>query len=146
SADHNAVDQTVPPPGRRARAALGQFVEEWIRDIVRRLHMGTVNESHDDVVHTGFHLNGNLREPLHDLSASLGPLAMKRPVLRSADRWGKCALTVEHDDKCALILKRGGVYAHAEVVDRDAILAVGREVVFETYPATGAQRQRHVGI
>ena len=78
STDNDAIDQTVPPPGRRARAAFGQFVEEWVRDIVGRLHMGTVDESHDDVVHTGFGLDRNLRETLHDLSASLGPLAVKR--------------------------------------------------------------------
>ena len=41
--------------------------------------MGTVDESHDDVVHAGFHLDGNLRETLHDLSASLGPLAHEAP-------------------------------------------------------------------
>src|SRR5262249_36818480 len=30
TADHNAVDQTIPAPGGRARAAFGQFVEEWV--------------------------------------------------------------------------------------------------------------------
>src|SRR6185295_16756571 len=72
SADHNAVDKFVPPPGGRARAAFGEFVEEGVRDIVGGLHMGTVDERHDDVVHTGFRLDRNLRETLHDLSASLG--------------------------------------------------------------------------
>ena len=146
SADHDAVDKLVAAARGRARAALGQFVEEWVRDIVRGLHMGTVDESHDDVVHAGLHLDRNLRETLHDLSASLGPLAVKQPVLRSADRLAEHDLAVDHDDQRALILKRGGVYAHAEVVDGDAILAVGGEVVFETDAATRAQRQRHVGV
>src|SRR5690242_6487424 len=100
--------------------------------------MGTVDESHHHIVHTGLHMNGNLREPLHDLSASLGPLAMKRPVLRSADRLAEYDLVIDHDDQRALILQRGGVYAHSEIVDGDAILPVGGEVVFETDAATGA--------
>src|SRR5213078_1259029 len=112
---------------------------------VRGLHVGAIDESHDDVVHTGFRLDRNLRETLHDLSASLGPLAMKLPVLRSADRLTEYNLAIEHDDQRALILKRGGVYAHAEVVDGDAILAGGRKAVLETDAAAGAQRQGHVG-
>src|SRR5437016_4802926 len=59
SADHNAVDKTVPPAGRCARAGQGQDVKEWVCDIVVGLHMRTVDESHDDVVHTGFRLDRN---------------------------------------------------------------------------------------
>src|SRR5207248_7950833 len=132
SADHNAVDETVPPSGGSARADYRQGVEEWVGDIVRGLHVGTVDESHDDVVNAGLHLNRNLRETLHNLRASLGPLAMKRPVLRSADRLAEYNLAIDHDYQRALILKRGGVYSDSEVVDGDAILAVGGEVVFET--------------
>src|SRR5437667_6156702 len=108
--------------------------------------MGTVDEGHDDVVHTGLRLDRNLRETLHDLSASLRPLAMKLPVLRSADRLAEYNLAIDHDHQSALILKRGGVYAHSEVVDGDAIFAVGGEVVLETYAATGAQGQRYLGV
>src|SRR5262249_14645831 len=138
AADHNAVDKLAPPPGGRARAAFGQFVEEGVRDIVGRLHMGTVDESHDDVVHTGFRLDRHLRETLHDLSASFGTFGVKRPVVGPADRLAEDSLAIDHDDQRALILKRGGVYAHTEVVDGDAILTVGGKVVFETYAATGA--------
>src|SRR3989442_701027 len=110
------------------------------------LHMGTVDESHDDVVHTGFRLDRNLRETLHDLSASLGTLGMKLPVFWSADRLAKYSFAIDHDDQRALILKRGGVYTHSEVVDGDAILAVRGEVVLEPDAAARAQRQRHVGV
>src|SRR3954469_229048 len=108
--------------------------------------MGTVDESHDNVVHTGFCLDRNLGKTLHDLSPSLGPLAVKQPVLWSADRLVEHNPAIEHDDHRALILQRGRVYADSEVVDCDTVLAIGREVVFETDAAARAQRQRHSGV
>ena len=71
---------------------------------------------------------------------------MKLPVVRSADRLPEHNLAIDHDDQRALILERGGVDAHSEVVDGDAILAVGGKVVSETDAATRAQRQRHVRV
>src|SRR6185295_6998850 len=104
SADNNAIDKFVPPPRGRARAAFGQFVEEGVRDIVRGLHMGTVDERHDDVVNAGLRLNRNFRKTLHDLNASLGPLGVESPILRTTNGLAEHRLAIEHDDERALIL------------------------------------------
>ena len=46
-----------------------------------RLHVGTVDESHDDVVHAGCDLNGDFRETRHDFRASLRPLAVVKRLI-----------------------------------------------------------------
>src|SRR5580658_1412412 len=93
--------------------------------------MGTVDESHHDVMNACSHLHGNLLEPLHNLRPARWPFGVERPVLRAADRLPEHNLAVDHDHQRALILQSRGVYADPEVVDGDAIVAVRGEVVIE---------------
>ena len=113
---------------------------------MRRLHMRTVDESHDDIVSAGFNLNGDLREAIHDFSPAIGAVSLKLHIFGSTDRSAGHNLAVDHDNQRALILQLGRVVSDAEVIDREAILAIGGEVVFEPYAATSTQRQGHVGV
>ena len=98
------------------RAAGQSAVALQLFEVFARLHMGAVDEGHDHVVHAGFHLHGNLRETLHDLSASGSRRAIgQRQIRRSADGLAKHDPAIDHDDHRVLALQGIAVRAHRKV-------------------------------
>ena len=78
---------------------------------------------------------------------SVGALAIRQSLIgRPADRLAEHDLAVDHDHQRALVLQGAGVEADRKIVDVDAVLAVGREIVLEPHAAARAQRQRLVGV
>jgi hypothetical protein len=57
--NHDAVEKMGKPVGGGVAAGQAAVALEFF-EIFARLHMGAVNEGHDNIVHPGFHLNGNL--------------------------------------------------------------------------------------
>ena len=116
-------------------------------EVFARLHLRAIDEGHDNVVHAGFHLNGNLRETIHDLRASGSRRAIdQREIRGSTDGLAKHGSAIDHDDHRVLALQRIAVRAHRQVRQGDLILAVGREAVFELHAAPRTQRWRVVWI
>ncbi len=66
SGDLHTVAKMRHPVGRGLTAGQAVVALRFFEVFVR-LHMGTVDECHDDVTHSGFDLHGNLRKTRHDL-------------------------------------------------------------------------------
>src|SRR5262249_27667004 len=94
-------------------------------DVLVGLDVGTVAEGYNDVTHAGLDLYRNFREARHDLRPAGRSLVIDDSLIgRSADRFAKHDLAVDHDDQRAFVFQRRGIEAQTEVEDVDAVLAV----------------------
>ena len=102
---------------------------------------GALDERDRDLVHAGRHVHGNLREPLHDLGARRRTAAVHEvEILAAAELRAEHLVAVEQHDGRVLALERAGIEPDVEVRDRDAVFAVGQEVVREAHAAARAER------
>src|SRR5262249_37305540 len=96
--DLDAVSETRHTAVAGAEAESANTAESG-GDILVRLHVRTIDESHNHIAHAGFDLYGDFREAKHDLVAAGGSFAIHESLIRgSANGLPKHDLAVDHDD------------------------------------------------
>src|SRR6267378_1849412 len=119
------------------------------RNQVVGCHTGALDERHDDFVHTGRHLQGDIGEALHELgSRRCTATAIHEHAIRfTADLFPEGFLAIDQHDHGCLVLDPAWVEPEIEVRDSDAVLAVRPDRVLEPRAAPCTERHAvHIAI